>query len=862
MSVLENDAGKKKGKRRKTKSSTKTRPTDKKPVRAYKQGGGRKNLPTDQTGRSMSASDRKPTKFKPTLAGTSKITKEMKPPRLVWEKEADEYTLAGPLYIHEKHHPSAFAHSLKRDHDQSLERFFESYDEIPKDAEFEWYQHTGRWQNRIIRGESSKVMASLLAKEGLSGKIQMVYFDPPYGIDFRKILQANVNKNKDAGQVPNDPLAIQTFRDTYKNGIHSYLDNIYKIATHSRELLTDSGSFFLQISSVNVNMVASILDEVFNPENRMGMISVSKTSGTSTEGLPDVADYLLWYAKDKTKVKYYQIYEPLNTRKEVLKHMSSYAMLELSDGSSRNLTAAEKIDPDTQIPTDAKLFQHFPLQSEKHSKTRSGDYNWNGKIWKCQKDSQWSVSKEGLDRLVKANRVVARNSLRYKKYEDEIPGSRINNVWKNKEYASDRHYVVETAEKTIEKCILMTTDPGDLVLDPTCGSGTTAFVAEKWGRRWITSDMGLVAVNLARQRLLTGIFKWYTLIDSEQGFRREDELRKKAQQMPLTKPTSFCEDPAQGFVVKRMPHVSAKFLAYPDLEPKIDYIVNEPESDRGRVRVSSPFTMESHSPYRYVGPKETFEQKRTSTRQNIVDALENTGIRINNTNIKLIGLEEYPGKVITHTATIEGKKACILVANDDCTVPPLMVDHAFEEALGMPSVSELIIIAFSYEPSVRNEKRGRLNIYKMMANQDLQLGNLKDGKDDVAFVRVGEPDIGIVVTDNTMTAEILGYDTFNPSSGNTERGEGDEVYCWMIDTDYDGRSFFARRLHFPGSEGDKQIKRFHKRLEYHIDEDLWDSMLSLKSAPFSIPKSGRIAVKIITTSHSEMTAEIDVMKTL
>ena len=862
MSVLGNDTGKKRIRPKKPKSGPKKRPVDKKPVRAYKQGGGRKNLPTDQTGRSMSARDRKPAKFKPTPAGSSKIAREMRPPRLIWERETGEYTLAGPLYIHEKHHPSAFAHSLKRDHEQSLERFFKSYDEIPKGAEFEWYQHTGRWQNRIIRGESSKVMASLLAKEGLIGKVQMVYFDPPYGIDFRKILQANVDREKNAGEVPNDPIAIQTFRDTYKNGIHSYLDNIYRIASHARDMLTDSGSFFLQISSVNVNMVAAILDEIFNPENRMGMISVSKTSASSATGLPDVADYLLWYAKDKTQIKYHQIYEPLKNRKEILKIMSFAAMLELDNGKSRNLTPGEKADPDNQIPKNARLFQRVSLMSQGYSKTGSDDYEWDKKTWKCLKNTHWRVSKDGLDKLAEKNRLIGGTTLRWKKYENEIPGRKINNVWGVQESARDLHYVVETAEKTIEKCILMTTDPGDLVLDPTCGSGTTAFVAEKWGRRWITSDMGLVAVNLARQRLLTGIFKWYTLIDSEQGFQLENEFRKKAQQASLTKPASFCEDPAQGFVVKRIPHVSAKLLAYPDLELKIDYIVNEPESDRGRVRVSSPFTVESHSPYRYVGPKETFKQKRTSTRQNIVNALKNTGIRINDKNVKLMGLEEYPGKVITHIATIDGKKTCVLIANDDCTIPPLMVDHAFEEASTMPSVTELIIIAFSYEPSVRNEKRGRLNIYKMMANQDLQLGNLRDGKDDVAFVRVGEPDIRIVVTDNMMTAEVLGYDTFNPSSGNTERGEGDDVYCWMIDTDYDGRSFFARRLHFPGSEGDKQVKRFHKRLERHIDQDLWDSMLSLKSAPFPVPKSGRIAVKIITTSHSEMTAEIDVIKTL
>ncbi len=832
---------------------------DRKPVGSYQHGGSRSNLPTDQTGRIMKPEDARPVGYKVPARKGGSMPPDLTPPHLDWVRDPPDSTPAGPLYIHEKLHPSAFAESLKRDRIYNIESFFGQYDGLPEGAEFQWYRHRGHWQNRIIRGESRHVMTSLIAKERMTGKVQMIYFDPPYGIDFRNILQANVDKDKDADDMPNDPVAIQTFRDTYRNGIHSYLDNIRQIASHARELLSDTGSFFLQIGSANVNRVAVVLDEVFGAENRMGMIPFAKTSGSSSGGLPDVTDYLLWYAKDMRQAKYHQLYEPTSTRKDILELFSSYAMVELKYRTVRKITNEERSDPDTKMPKGVRLFGSRSLFSEGWNNASSYDYKWRGKTWKCPRDGHWRVNREGLDRMAKDNRLFGGTTLRWKIYEDEIPGRRINNIWHKQASAKDRHYVVETAESTIERCILMTTDPGDLVYDPTCGSGTTAYVAEKWGRRWITSDAGLVAVNLARQRIVTGIFDWHMLQDSESGHRRENELRVMAHQPPISAKDTYGEDPSTGFVYERMPHVSARFLAYPDLKAPINYMVDRPKKEPGRIRVSSPFTVESLSPYRYVNPDQPSVPGPSATSQNIVSALRNTGIRIDGSNVRLADIEVYPGKMITHTATFDGKKACVMVTNDDCTVPPAMVDHAVEEAATMPSVQSLIIVAFAYEPAVRNEQRGRLNIYKTMANQDLRMGNLRDGRDDVAFVLVGEPDVRIEETgDKRMTAEVIGYDTYDPASGNSRPGTGHDVYCWMMDTDYDDRSFFARRIHFPGADNDRQIDRFYKKLQRRIDQDLWNSTISLKSAPFEHPKSGRIAVKIITSTHSEMTAVIDV----
>lgn len=832
----------------------------KKELGSYTQPAKRKNLPTDQTGRAMGPEDTAPVPYTVPSENPSRLPPDLNPPRLCWDRDDDDSTPAGPLYIHEKLHPAAFAESLQKARIKTLDSFFGPYDGIPKGAEFEWYKHSGHWQNRIIRGESRRVMASLLVKEGMKGKVQMIFFDPPYGINFRHVLQANVDKDLDSDQIPNDLTALQTFRDTYKRGIHSYLDFIRGIALHSRDLLADKGSFFLQIGSANVNRVGVVLDEVFGAENRMGMISFAKTGISADSGLSDIADHLLWYAKNSEKANkcgYHQLYEPTSTRKAVLDLMSSYSMVELSDGTIRALTPEEKQDPDT-LPHHSKLFQRTTLFSQGYNKTRSQDYEWGGKLWKCPQDRHWSVSYEGLDRLAKQNRLIGGHSLRWKQYEHEIPGRKRSNIWARNAAAKNKHYVVETAESIIERCMLMTTDPGDLVLDPTCGSGTTAYVAEKWGRRWITSDMGLVAVNLARQRIITGVFPWYMLVDSEMGHRKENVLREKAGQNTLRPKKVYGEDPSKGFVCARMRRVSAQYLAYQDREAPVDCMVDRPEEDRDRVRVSSPFTVESISPDRYVDPRSNNSGKPSDSRQNVVSALREVGICMDKSNVILEDLVDYDGRMITHTATFNGKKACILVANDDCTVPPIMVDHAVEEAAEMPSVTTLIVVAFAYEPSVRNERRGRIDVYKAMANMDLQADCLRNRKDDVAFVLVGEPDVKAVINEDKMTVEVVGYDTFDPASGNTRPGAKDDVYCWMIDTDYDGRSFFARRVHFPGAGKDNQIKRFYKKLERNIDQDLWASTLSLKSAPFKVPESGRIAVKIITSTHSEMTTVIDV----
>ena len=467
-------------------------------IEGYKHGGIRANLPTDQTEPFMSEADKQPVRYVPPIRDRSG-------PALSWDRggNLDEIaTDATPLYINEKIHPSAFIAQL-----QSLNPapMFGDFNGLPKDATYEWYQHEGNWSNRLIRGDSVKVMASLLAKEGKEGQVQMIYMDPPYGIGFKSNLQvATDDRNTPAGvkALPHDPTVVQTFRDTYANGLHSYLDNLYRNFAHARALLSESGSIFMQIGAENVNRVALVLDEVFGPENRVAQIAFSKRGSSSARQLPQVADYLLWYSRDVDHVKYRQLYEVLS-RQEKIALMSSYGMVELADGNVRSLSVAERSDPSI-LPDDSRLFSRMRLSSQHVSTTgRSDPYRWKqdgGTVYNTPRGEQWRVHHDGLDRLADLRRLTstASGSLRWKQYEDEIPGRMINNLWAQQMSAADLHYVVETAESVIERCILMTTDPGDLVLDITCGGGTTAYVAERWGRRWITTDTSGIPLAITR----------------------------------------------------------------------------------------------------------------------------------------------------------------------------------------------------------------------------------------------------------------------------------------------------------------------------------------------------------------------------
>ena len=412
----------------------------------------------------------------------------------------------------------------------------------------------------------------------------------------------------------------------------------------------------------------------------------------------------------------------------------------------------------------------------------------------------------GMDRLADLGRLTAasaQSALKWKQYEDEIPGTRIANVWAGQMAPQDIHYVVETAESVIERCILMTTDPGDLVLDPTCGSGTTAYVAEKWGRRWITIDAGMAAVSLARQRIATGVFDAHMLQDSPEGSQKEAELQSKAKGHPVESPdprASYENDVAKGFVYERVPTVSAAILAYDQDAPPtllVDRTIKKPKT----VRVASPFTVESHSPYRVLSPAKALEDSAAAAnvRRSIEEALAKSGVLLDNVRMQASDLEplaqeDAHGTPITHTALIDGEKAAVAIAPHDASVGRHFLTAAQSAATDL-AASVLLVVAFHYECDVASAMVGRLRVHKARANQDLRIGELQGKAADRAIVCVGEPDIELREAPGLpghYVVEIKGYDIYNPTTRNSEsRDAADaDVQCWMLDTDHDGESFF------------------------------------------------------------------------
>ena len=485
-------------------------------------------------------------------------------------------------------------------------------------------------------------------------------------------------------------------------------------------------------------------------------------------------------------------------------------------------------------------------------------------------NQQWRVSPEGLRRLgeYKPTRLTSAKDgkalLRWKLYEEEVPGKLINNMWADPMSPPDMRYVVETAESVLTRCICMTTDPGDLVLDPTCGSGTTAYAAEKYGRRWITSDVSGISSALTRHRLITGVYDWYLTQGSAEGQKKELELGGQSG----TAAGIEEDDPASGFVYPRVPKISAAILAY-DLDVEPIYVVDQPYKSKqpGLRRVSSPFTVETHSPHRYLTIDEALgedarkrHQVRDDVDARIVQALEVQGIRLGNgEHARFEDIVSADGhQVLTHRARGAGARTadtCIALFGPDETINRFAERRALNEAAQYEDTENLLLIGFGFEVTHKEERQGRVVVHRVQAHQDLRIRELApDSKADTLVV-VAEPDIELREAEGGQwTLEVTGFDSYNPATGQVASHQGvKEIECLMIDTDYDGSAFFARAVHFPGQSEDRRLKRLKERLGAQLDPDQWETCLSAKSQPFVAPESGEVAVRIITRAGAELT---------
>jgi adenine-specific DNA-methyltransferase len=655
-----------------------------KSVETIKHDAKRKNIPTAELESLMRKDEKKPVQL-----AYERRNRDLDP-QLVWrgkddQDESDLIVQAPPLYIQEKVHPKALIDDLKRQTEKQEKEeaqsepidLFSDFNGLSSlEAKTEFYQHDSNWSNRMILGDSLQVMASLAEREHLRGQVQCVYFDPPYGIKFNSNFQWSTTsrdvKDGNKDHITREPEQVKAFRDTWRDGIHSYLTYLRDRLTVARDLLADSGSIFVQIGDENVHRVRVLMGEVFGEDNFVSQITVAKTSGFGdTKTLSSIGDYLLWYAKKKENCKYRQIYQDKDPSSVFAKE---YKYKECPDGYFRYPLSKNELSGQEKLSKGWKQFRPSATTSQGSTEIGGFKFDFCQKSYEVPQGQHWKTSFKGLVNLAYANRLIPRDkSISYIRYLNDFPVVPINNIWLDLRWGFDaslKRYVVETNPRIIARCLLMTTDPGDLILDPTCGSGTTAYVAEQWGRRWITIDTSRVSLALARARIMGARYPFYTLADSKDGQFKEAELKQKA---PSTAPTY--NNIRHGFVYERVPHITLKSIAnnaeidviwekfQQELEPirkklntalkknweeweipretddkwpaqiknlhkewwnlriarqkEIDasiaakaeheYLYDKPYEDNKKVRVAGPFTVESLSPHRILAVDENDE---------------------------------------------------------------------------------------------------------------------------------------------------------------------------------------------------------------------------------------------------------------
>jgi adenine-specific DNA-methyltransferase len=540
-------------------------------VDALRHKDKRRNIPTAELEPVMDERDKSPIRL-----AYERRNRDLDP-QLVWRGKdeqdwSDLIVQAPPLYIQEKVHPKVLIDDLLR---QSRERreetnppmpdLFADFNGLPdKEAVTEFYQHDANWTNRMILGDSLSVMASLAEREGLRGKVQCIYIDPPYGIRFNSNFQWSTTsrdvKDGNKDHITREPEQVKAFRDTWRDGIHSYLTYLRDRLTVARDLLADSGSIFVQIGDENVHRVRALMDEVFGEDNFVSFVTAAKTTGAGspaigTNVLASVNDFLIWYCQWKEAIKYRQLY---NQRRWGEEGASQYYYVESPDAAVFRRMIEAEISTG-KIRDGWHICAHGDMTSQTGAETTRVEARFEGKATRPTKGG-WKTNAIGLDRLSKAKRLIfLGNSLRYRRRFQDFNAYPINNYWdefRTSGFADQKVYVVQTNPGLISRCVEMTTDPGDLVLDPTCGSGTTAYVAEQWGRRWITVDTSRVALALARARIMGARYPYYLLADSPEGQRKEAEVSRTP---PKETPTH--NDIRQGFVYERVPHITLKSIA-------------------------------------------------------------------------------------------------------------------------------------------------------------------------------------------------------------------------------------------------------------------------------------------------------------
>ncbi len=805
-------------------------------------------------------------------------------PQLVWAGKAEHTSFEVPtisLHVHERIDPRTIIEAVRKRNGKNYEQvsFFHLLEENPPLREaIEFYKHKHGWSNRLIAGDSLLVMNSLIEKEGLAGQVQMIYIDPPYGIKYGSNFQPFVN-NRDVKDgkdedLTAEPEMIKAFRDTWELGIHSYLTYLRDRLLLARELLADSGSIFVQISDENVHHVKELMDEMFGAGNFVAVVAFVKTGGFATKLLPSICDFLLWYAKNKDLVKFRQLYEEKSLGEE---GASQYQYLIAEDHTTvESLSSLTDAKVSSLLEKGWKIFGADNLFSDGSTEAGSYEFEFGGKVFKPSSNKHWKTTFEGMSRLANAGRLLLRgSSISYIRFLDDFPAIPIKNVWTDTGRSFGvKHFVVETAEKVIQRCLLMTTDPGDLVLDPTCGSGTTAYVAEQWGRRWITCDTSRVAVTLAKQRLMTALYDYYELAHPDEGV-------------------------ASGFKYKTVPHVTLKSIAHNE-PPAQETLYDQPFVDSSKARVSGPFTVEA-VPAPVVKPLAEIEEEQLPADESISrsgetlrqaewrDELLKTGIRGKRGQyIMFSRVEPLPGTRWLHaeaetkpndrgadsvreTQVLYGEPQRVVISfgPEHAPLEQRQVALAIEEAQTLVPKPKIIVFAsFQFDPEAAKDIDETdwpgVILLKAQMNADLLTEDLKKKRaSNDSFWLIGQPDVKLAKIaegkdKGKYQVEVLGFDYYNTKTGSIESGGTANIAMWLLDTDYDGRSLFPKQVFFPMADEKEGWSRLARNLKAEIDEDLIEAYRGTVSLSFEIGDNRRVAVKIVDDRGIESLKIIEV----
>jgi adenine-specific DNA-methyltransferase len=789
----------------------------------------------------------------------------MSQPFLNWAGKAERLSVdvpTLPLFIHERLSTKAILETVKghiRDKQTYMFDLWGDPQHSIADQVLRAYEHKDKWVNRMILGDSLVVMNSLLHYESFGGQVQMIYIDPPYGVkfgsNFQPFIRRRVVIHNDDENMTREPEMVQAYRDTWELGLHSYLTYLRDRILVSRDLLSPAGSIFVQISDENVHHVRELLDEVFGAENFVSIVPFVKTSSSTQELLPSVSDFIIWYARDIERIRYNQLYLHKALRGE---GASNYTAVESPDGRTwRRLTKEERENP-ALIKNGWRVFSLDNLTSQRPP--GSFPFQFEGKTFTPGRN-YWKTHEGGMRRLAEAGRLVrSGDGLYYKRYLDDFPYFPLANMWTDtsSSFMTDKLYVVQTTPKVIERCLLMCTQPGDLVLDPTCGSGTTAYVAEQWGRRWITIDTSRVPLALARQRLLTATFSWYKLKEESRG-------------------------PAAGFIYERrqnnkgeevggiVNHITLKSIANNE-PPEEEVLVDRPEVENGITRVTGPFCVEATIP-----TPQDFEEAKSETpavpggetQASFVDRMieilrKSPVLRLEGKKTVTLRNARPPAKTLSLSAEAVAsngaeKPVALVFGPENGAVSEKLVYQAAKEA-NAKNYAYLYVIGFAIQPNARMLVEHSSDVVGIpatyvQATPDLMMGDLlKNMRSSQIFSVCGLPEAKIrkVKKNNGMQyyeIELLGLDVFDPVTMEVNHRNGEDVPAWFLDTDYNSLCFHVSQAFFPRTSAWENLK---KALKGEYEDSVWDHLAGTVSAPFEAGEHGQAAVKVFDDRGNEL----------